>query len=158
MSPRDITDIETRLRGLGDDLPEVSRMFKARLATAATRAIVAKRRRAELPRLHLLAVSMVVAGLLGSRAGDLPKVAPSQVTVAGVRAGRPEAGNWWTRSVPSQPIDPLGSDPGPGADRDWELVEVALLDRDDMSRVLIESEPLRRKAGWRAWAHNPETA
>ncbi len=69
MSPRDSTNIETRLRELGDDLPEVSRMLKTRLATAAARAIVAKRRRAELPRLHLLAISMVVAGLFGSRSG-----------------------------------------------------------------------------------------
>ncbi len=53
---------------------------------------------------------------------------------------------------------PPGVAPKPGADRDWELVEVAILDRDDMSRVLIESEPLRRKVGWRAWAHTAETA
>lgn len=164
MSVIETFEMESRLRRLGDDLPEVSRAFKARLAQAASRSVAARKHRAELPRLHLLAVSMVVAGLLGSRADDLPDGVVVEGIVASARAGRPEAGNWWTRSVASEPVDPLGgrglmleSLPENTVDSEWALVEVALLDRNEISGALTESTPLMHKAGWRDWASLADT-
>jgi hypothetical protein len=164
MNVPETTEIESRLRRLGDELPDVSRAFKARLAMAASRSVAARKQRSELPGLHLLAVSMVVAGLLGSRAEDVAEGVAPEAIVASVRAGRPEAGNWWTRSVASEPVDPLGGRglkldtlPDNTGRGEWGMVDVALLDRNEVSGALTESTPLKHKAGWRDWARLAET-